>query len=118
MKKLFLRSVFILSVTMFLTSCAAGLSGVMSDSAALSSNNFAYAQKNIQGKSQATYVLGFGGMNREAIVNEAKQKMLENNPLRDNQAMANLVVDFKYSSFLGIVNTVKCYVSADIVEFK
>lgn len=118
MKKLILKSVFILSIAILLTSCAAGLSGSMSGSAALNSNNFTYAQKNVQGMSQATYVFGIGGMKREAIVNEAKQIMLANNPLRNNQAMANLVVDFKYSSFLGIVNTVKCYVSADIVEFK
>lgn len=118
MKKVFLKSVFILSITFLLTSCAAGLSGSMSDSAALSSNNFTYAQKNIQGMSQATYVFGFGGLKREAIVNEAKQIMLANNSLRNNQALANLAVDFKYSSFLGIVNTVKCYVSADIVEFQ
>ena len=118
MKKLILKSVFILSLTVLLTSCAAGLSGSMSDSAALSSNNFTYAQKNVQGMSEATYVFGFGGMKREAIVNEAKQMMLANNPLQNNQAIANLAVDFKYSSFLGIVNTVKCYVTADIVEFK
>ena len=118
MKKLILKSVFTLSLTVLLTSCAAGLSGSMSDSAALSSNNFTYAQKNVQGMSEATYVFGFGGMKREAIVNEAKQMMLANNPLQNNQAIANLAVDFKYSSFLGIVNTVKCYVTADIVEFK
>ncbi|WP_394906104.1 DUF6567 family protein [uncultured Mesonia sp.] len=118
MKKIILKSMFILSTALLFSSCAAGLSGMMSDSASLSSNNFIYAKKNVQGMSQATYVLGFGGMKREAIVNEAKTKMLENNSLQNNQAIANLSVDFKYSSFLGIVNTVKCYVSADIVEFK
>lgn len=118
MKKLILKSAFIVSLSLLLTSCAAGLSGTMSGSAALNSANFSYSQKNVQGESKATYVFGIGGMNREAIVNEAKEKMLENTPLKDNQALANLSVDFKYSSFLGIVNTVKCYVSADIVEFK
>lgn len=118
MKKLILKSVSILTLSFLLISCAAGLSGTMAGSAALNSANFSYAQKNVQGRSKATYVLGIGGMNREAIVNEAKEKMLENNPLKNNQALANLSVDFKYSSFLGVVNTVKCYVSADIVEFK
>ncbi|MCG8184212.1 DUF6567 family protein [Tenacibaculum piscium] len=117
MKKIILKSMFILSMVLLLSSCAAGLSGFMTDSASLSSNNFTYAKKNVQGVSQATYVFGFGGMKREAIVNEAKQKMLKNNSLKDNQALANLSVDYKYSSFLGIVNTVKCYVSADVVEF-
>jgi len=118
MKKVFLRSFLILSITLLFSSCAAGLTGAMSGSAALSTNNFTYAQKNIQGKSQATYVLGIGGMKREAIVSEAKENMLANYPLKDGQAVANVVVDFKQSFFLGIVITVKCSVSADVVEFK
>lgn len=118
MKKSIFKSVSILSLSFLLTSCAAGLSGNMSGSASLNSANFSYAQKNVQGQSKATYILGIGGMNREAIVNEAKERMMENTPLKDNQALANLSVDFKRSSFFGIVNTVKCYVSADIVEFK
>ena len=118
MKKNILNSIFLLLFTVLLTSCAASLAGNMSGSAALSSNNFSYVQKNVHGMSQATYILGIGGMKREAIVNEAKVKMLANNALRDNQALANLSVDFKHSNFLGIVKTVKCYVSADIVEFK
>lgn len=90
----------------------------MNNSASLSSNNFSYVQKNLQGKAQATYVLGIGGMNREAIVNEAKEKMLENYSLEDGQTLANSTVNFKYSNFLGIVVTYKCYVTADIVEFR
>ena len=118
MKKVLLRICFLLSITIMLTSCAAGLTGSMSNSAALSSNNFDYVQRDLQGMSQATYVLGIGGMKREAIVNEAKIKMLENNPLKNGQTLANVIVDFKYSNFLGIVATTKCYVTADIVEFK
>lgn len=118
MKKIFFKSFFILSIFILLSSCAAGLTGIMANSAALSTNNFSYVQKNVQGKSQATYVLGIGGMRREAIVNEAKENMLANNPLKANQTLVNVVVDFKHSTFLGIVNTTKCYVSADVVEFK
>lgn len=118
MRKTIFKSIFVLTITLLLTSCAANLVGGMSDSASLNSKNFTYVKKNIKGMSQATYILGFGGMKREAIVNESKQKMLENNPLKDNQAIANLSVDFKVSNFLNIVKTVKCYVSADVVEFK
>ncbi|MDP3359638.1 MAG: hypothetical protein Q8S41_09855 [Lutibacter sp.] len=118
MKKTIFKSLLTFSIAIMFTSCAASLVGGMSNSAALSTNNFTYVQKNIQGKSQATYVLGIGGMNREAIVNEAKEKMLTNYSLKSNQALANLVIDFKNSNFLGIVRTTKCYVSADIVEFK
>ena len=118
MKKQILKAVAVLSITVMLTSCASALTGTMSSSASLSDKNFSYAQQNVQGKAQATYVLGIGGMNREAIVNEAKQNMLANTPLKSNQALANLSVDFKYSNFLALVTTVRCYVTADIVEFK
>ena len=118
MKRLLLRVSFILSLTVLFSSCAAGLTGYMNNSAALSSDNYTYVKRDLQGMSQATYVLGIGGMNREAIVDEAKQKMLENYTLEDGQTLANTTVNFKYSNFLGIVATTKCYVTADIVEFK
>lgn len=118
MKNLLLRTCFVLTITALFSSCAAGLTGSMNNSAALNSNNFNYVQKDLQGKSQATYVLGIGGMNREAIVEEAKKNMLENYSLKDGQTLANTTVNFKYSNFLGIVATTKCYVTADIVEFK
>ncbi len=118
MKRLLLRISLILCATFLLSSCAAGLTGYMNNSAALSSNNYTYVKRDLQGVSQATYVLGIGGMNREAIVDEAKKNMLENFTLKDGQTLANTTVNFKFSNFLGIVATTKCYVTADIVEFK
>ncbi|MCK0125737.1 hypothetical protein MWU76_15205 [Gelidibacter sp. F2691] len=118
MKRLLLRISFVLCLSILFSSCAAALTGSMNNSAALSSNNYTYVKKNLQGMSKATYVLGIGGLNREAIVDEAKQKMLENYELKDGQTLANTTVNFKYSSFLGIVATTKCFVTADIVEFK
>jgi hypothetical protein len=45
--------------------------------------------------------------------------MLAENPLKDNQTLANLTVNFKKSLYLGLIySTVKCTVTADIVEFK
>ena len=52
-----MKKILLLAIVLIFSSCAAGLSGSMSDSASLSSNNFTYAKRNIQGKSQATYVL-------------------------------------------------------------
>lgn len=118
MKKVLLRTSLILCLTVLFSSCAAGLTGYMNNSASLSSNNFTYVKRDLQGMSQATYVFGIGGMNREAIVDEAKQIMLENHKLEDGQTLANTTVNFKYSNFLGIVSTTKCYVTADIVEFE
>lgn len=114
-----MKHLFIIStLSILLTSCAAALSGMITNSAALSQANFNYVKKNIQGTSKATYILGVGGMSREALAQEAKANMLEASPLKSNQAIANVIIDYKVSStFLGLVLTHKCTVSADIVEF-
>nr|WP_315130358.1 DUF6567 family protein [uncultured Flavobacterium sp.] len=119
MKKIILKSALAIMLVLSITSCSAVHSGAMENSASLSSANFSYAKQNIQGKSQATYVLGIGGLAKETLVNEAKQKMLAENPLKDNQTLANLTVNFKKSLYLGLIySTVKCTVTADVVEFK
>lgn len=118
MKKTLLKLCLILSITLTLSSCAAGLTGMMNSATSLNSNNFSYVERDLRGKAQATYVFGIGGMNKEAIVSEAKMQMLKNHQLEDGQALANITVDFKYSNFLGIIATTKCYVTADIVVFE
>lgn len=111
-------TIFVVSISIFLTSCAAALSGMVTNSAALGQANFTYVKKNIRGTAKATYILGVGGMSREALVQEAKENMLANMPLKANQAIANVIIDYKVSStFVGFVLTHKCTVSADVVEF-
>ena len=45
--------------------------------------------------------------------------MLVASPLKGNQALVNLTVNFKSSYYLGfLVMTQKCIVTADVVEFK
>ncbi len=118
MKKVILKSTLAIVLTLLLASCSAAHFGNMASSAALSSANFSYVKQNIKGESTATYVLGIGGLAKESLINEAKQKMLESNPLKDNQALANLTVSFKASHFFILFGTMKCNVSADVVEFK
>jgi hypothetical protein len=90
----------------------------MSGSASLDAPNFMYKKQNVFGEAQATYVLGIGGVARQSLIVEAKKNMLKANPLLKNQALANVSVSYKSTGFLGIiVVTVKCNVSADIVEF-
>jgi len=106
-------------LSLSIASCSAVHSGQMENSASLSSANFSYAKQNIAGKSQANYILGIGGLAKETLVNEAKLKMLAENPLKANQTLANITVNFKKSFYLGLIySTVKCTVTADIVEFK
>lgn len=101
-----------------MTSCVGLHKGYITNSTSLSENNFTYVTKNLQGSSTVTYVLGIGGLAKSTLVNTAKQKMLENNPLKDNQALVNLTVNWKSSNYVGIYITLKCTVTADVVEFK
>ena len=118
MKKRILKLSIAIFIVTIITSCVAFHSGYMVNSAALSTSNFTYVKMNVEGKSDAVYVLGIGGLDREALVNDAKQKLLESNPLKDNQTLANLTVNFKNEYYFGIVYIKTCRVTADIVEFK
>ena len=101
-----------------LASCAAVHSGYMNNSASLSQPNFTYVQRNVQGSSTATYFLGIGGLGKETLVNSAKMNMMDVALLKDNQALVNTTVNFKNSVYLGLLVTVTCTVTADVVEFK
>lgn len=118
MKKIILKFTFAAIVAISLSSCSAGHSGYMSDSSALGAANFSYVKNNIKGESTATYILGIGGLAKSTLVDDAKQKMLSENPIKDNQTLTNLTVNFKNSYYLGIYWTSKCIVTADVVEFK
>jgi len=116
MKKIIFNSIILVVLVSFLSGCSALYTGTMSGNAALSSNNFKVV-KMVQGESTAIKILGFGGTSKDALVLEAKKNMLQNNPLREGQAMANVTVDFKYKSGL-FKHVTKVIVTADIVEFK
>ena len=118
MKKIILKSVLAITIVIFASSCSAYHSGYMANSASLSAANFSYAKQNIKGEATATYILGIGGLAKETLVDNAKQQMLNANPLKSNQTFANLTVNFKASYYLGVYKTLKCTVTADVVEFK
>jgi hypothetical protein len=87
-------------------------------SASLSDNNFVYIKQNAEGSASVTYVFGFGGYSTKALIGEAKENLMKENQLKENQTFANVTCDIKVSTVLGIVITKKCYITADIVEFK
>lgn len=105
----------LLVMTSMLSSCAFHY-GYMNNSASLGANNFKYV-KIVQGEATATYIFGFGGLEKQGLVLEAKRDLLQNYPLKDGQALANVTVDFK-STFILFVRTTKATITADIVEFK
>ena len=103
------------------SSCASVLSGYNSfgTSTVLGAANFDYVKKNVSGKSEVKYILGLGGNKKEAMINEAKQNLFANHELRNNQALANVTVDFKNKMILGtVVQKITCTINADIVEFR
>jgi hypothetical protein len=50
-------------------------------------------------------------------VSEAREEMRQKKPLGENEAYANIRVNWK-STWILMVQTVKCTVTADIVKFK
>ena len=114
MKNIIKVSLFTILLIM-VSSCALH-TGVMSNSAQLSHANFTYVKIGLYGTCQTTRILGFGGVFKADLVEEAKKEMLEDYELQANQALANVTVDWKHSRFI-LVKTTKCSVSADVVEF-
>ena len=117
MKNRIFNSVITLFIISLLSSCAIH-QGYMVNSASLGSNNFTYVKKDVTGTAMATYVFGLGGNEEMAIVDSAKMDLLSLNPLKDNQALVNLTLNWKYTFVLPFVITNRCTLSADIVEFK
>jgi len=106
----------VLTIFTFILSSCAFHSGMMTGNAALTTNNYKLV-KIASGTASTTKIFGIGGLAKDALVLSAKKDMMQNNPLKDGQALANVTVDFKYSSFV-IVMKEKVTVSADIIEFE
>lgn len=115
MKKI--KILFSLLIITTLTSCMATFNGAINNSTALSSANFTYAEVNVEGKADATYILGIGGLDRHSLISEAKQDLMSKHNLKAGQSLANIITNYKTSYYLGLVTVVECTVSADIVEF-
>jgi len=120
MKKSIKYLFFLAIIAITMPSCITTMHiGYLTNSAALGSANFSYIKMNAQGTSSAKYILGIGGFDKETLVNDAKQQLLATNPLKSNQALANVTVNFKTAYFfMYTYHTVTCIVTADIVEFK
>ena len=105
-----------LIVMFFLSSCAVHNGFITGGSASLSSNNFKYV-KLADGHANATKIFGIGGLGKQGLISAAKKNLLENYPLKDGQALANITVDFK-NSIIFFVKRTRVTMTADIVEFK
>ena len=97
------------------SSCAFHV-GNMTGSTILSTNNFKYI-KFVKGEAKTIKLFGIGGLEKEALIAEAKNDLIQKYPLKDGQALANITIDFKTTLKILIIET-KVTITADIVEFK
>jgi hypothetical protein len=113
-----LSPLFLLPLLVSLTGCVSYFAGFPTNATQLNQPNFHYVKQNVSGQSTATYIIGIGGNNHVSMVAEAKENLLTEHPLSKNQALANVIVDFKYQSVFGALYGQKvCTYTADIVEF-
>ena len=90
--------------------------GYMNNSAALNQGNFKYNYQGVSGSASTFLFLGIGGFNTSKIVEDAKKELLRKHPLKSNQALANVTVNWR-NSFYIIAMSTTCTISADIIEF-
>lgn len=114
----FVKLIAFLFLLTFFSSCAASHIGYVTSSTSLSSPNYNIIKKEITGKATTTYILGIGGINTDNLIEEAKKNMLTQNPLLENQSLANISVNFKKTNYLFLYGQTTCTITADVVEFK
>ena len=90
-----------------------------------SGSEFYYVQYGLTGRSTTTYKPKGGGAVREGLVADAKRDLMQNYPLKANQAYANLSIDVirttkeqvgRYgNAVLEVI--LQCVVSADVIQY-
>jgi hypothetical protein len=115
--KSILKFSFLISVILSFSSCLTLHNGVFYNSAQLNTDNFRYVKMNAEGSSTATYFLAFGGGLEQTLMADAKKDLIRENPLKSNQTLVNTNVNYKITSYFGIVSKLTCTINADIVEF-
>lgn len=88
-------------------------------------SEFYYVQYGLTGRSSTTYKPTGGGAVREGLVADAKRDLMQNYPLKANQAYANLSIDVIRTTkeLVGrhgnetIEVILQCVVSADVIQY-
>ena len=121
MKKISIYSIFLL-FTALLSSCGVSTALVTNHNqnateVHLSGNNFKVIDQ-VSGSSETSYVLGFGGMNKRQLYENAYATMLKKaNLLNGSKAIINVLTEEHYSGFAPFYLSRTITVSAQVVEF-
>ena len=114
-------AILLVLVALFMTSCASH-HGVPKNhnqnttEVVLTKKNFKVVSI-VKGEAEAKYILGFGGLNKNGLVAEAKVNMLKSASIEGtSRAVINEVVEVKASGFI-FVSKYKVIVSAQVIEF-
>lgn len=111
----------LVGITFLFSSCAIH-NGLITNSnnhetqVVLAKKNFKLV-KNVKGEAKATYIFGIGGLARQAMVEEAKSKMLRKaDMVGSSKAIINETVELKHSLF-PFFRKYEITVSGQVVEF-
>lgn len=110
------RIVTYLIFAVLLSSCSSVYYGNMHNNAVINQGNFSYTGIR-SGTSSCFYVMGIGGMNHTALISEAKEKMLQENPLRRNEALVNQIVEWQNTYYFPFFVRITCIISAEVIKF-
>jgi len=115
------KTIFLAFIILFFSSCA--YYNGLTHNSNLNNTEVVLSQKNfrviawVKGKSSATYVLGIGGLSKNALIAEAKENMLAKaDIIGGSKAIINETVELKNTFFL-IFWVTEVTVSANIIEF-
>ena len=109
-----MKNTFIILLLFVFSSCAFHR-GTFIGSASINNNQFRIAGM-ANGTAEASYIIGLGGLSKEALVYEAKRNLYSRYPLTKGMALGNVTVDFKTTWLLFILKR-RVHISADIIDF-
>ena len=118
-----MKKVFFLIVGMALLFSSCSIHNGLTTNANLNTTEVVLSKKNfrvvesVQGQSEAMFVFGIGGLNKNAMVAEARAQMLANaNIVGTSRAVVNERVEIKHSLF-PFVRLYTVIVSGHVIEF-
>jgi hypothetical protein len=121
MKKIGIYSVLV-SLATFLNSCGIGHAYVTNHNqntteVHLSENNFKVIDQ-VNGRSETSYVMAIGGMNKKQLYENAYSTMMKKaNLLNGSKAIINVMTEEHFSGFAPFFFTRSITVSGQVVEF-